>query len=291
MSRGGGVAIIINKRINYKFLKSKATNDYEYIAIELISANEKITLINCYTHPNSKTYYNFIHYLIKLKRNKVIFVGDLNATNILWYCPSTNNRGKALEKICSENNLIIANNQIATYRKSQNIIDLVITSDSLTNRVQDFIVDRNFSESDHWPVKFNIAFKTGRECVSRTDWNKFTSDIDQMITNMDSHIVNNKDLETSTLELTRMINSCLCNNTKQVEIKNNNMNIPKEFHKLLDLKKQIHRRFSITHDPFLKNQLNNITNKIKRFNKRLSSLKWNDQCAFLAKKKPSERTY
>jgi hypothetical protein len=44
--RGGVVAFIINNRITYeKPPKMNSTNNYEYISIDIISANEKLTLL------------------------------------------------------------------------------------------------------------------------------------------------------------------------------------------------------------------------------------------------------
>ncbi len=88
--RVGGVAIIINKRIQYNFLKSKSTNDYEYIAIEITASNEKITILNSYTHPQSKTNFSFVDSILRSQNRKIIWVGDLNAKNTLWHCNGTN---------------------------------------------------------------------------------------------------------------------------------------------------------------------------------------------------------
>jgi hypothetical protein len=94
-TRGGGVAFIINNRINYvKPHKLKSTTDYEYISIDTVAANEKITLLNTYTHPKINTNYNFIQSFLKSTSNKVICVGDMNATNISWFCNNINKSGK-----------------------------------------------------------------------------------------------------------------------------------------------------------------------------------------------------
>jgi hypothetical protein len=99
--------LINNKRIEYKTIAAKTTSDYEYIAIEISSSSEKITLLNSYTHPQSKTKFNFFDHITRHNSNKIIWVGDLNATNITWYCKSTNTRGKELEKVCFNNNMMI----------------------------------------------------------------------------------------------------------------------------------------------------------------------------------------
>jgi hypothetical protein len=64
-------------------------------------------MLNVYTHPKSKTDFRFIEKIAKLRKNKMICVGDLNATNTSWFCPSTNKRGKELENMCFNNDIII----------------------------------------------------------------------------------------------------------------------------------------------------------------------------------------
>ncbi len=289
--RGGGVAIIIHKRLKHRILKSKSTLDYEYIAIEICSANEKVTLLNAYTHPKSKTKYNFIENIMKLTSNKIICVGDLNATNIAWFCMSSNNRGKELEKLCSENNLIIANNDTPTSRKSTNIIDMIICSDRLINRIEDLKVDTTFDVSDHWPVRFKLEFTPGASSIDKINWTKFQEEMDSSICNKVTNINSTDDLEIEAQFIGDHIKSVISNNTVKVEVKSHDLKVPKDILSLIKYKKKLMRLYSSTHDQVIKNIVNNIANKIKRCTKRLSNEKWNDQCAFLALKKPSEQVY
>ena len=99
--KGGGVAFILHKDITCDIIESKTTQDHEFIAIEITSTEEKITLLNAYVHPKSKTDFNFVNRIAK-RNSKMILVGDLNSTNISWSCNSTNTRGKRLDSICSE---------------------------------------------------------------------------------------------------------------------------------------------------------------------------------------------
>jgi exonuclease III len=138
-----------------EIIESKTTHDHEFIAIEITSADEKITLLNAYVHPKSKTDFNFINRIAK-QNSKMILLGDLNSTNISWSCNSTNTRGKRLENICSENDLLVLNSSTPTSRKSTNIIDMVICGEILLNRIEDVTVDRSFDMSDHWPVYFDL---------------------------------------------------------------------------------------------------------------------------------------
>ncbi len=289
--RGGGVAFIINKRINYSLLKSKSTNDYEYLAIELISSNEKITLLNIYTHPQSKTNYNFIEKILKLTANKLICVGDMNATNMAWYCNSTNKRGKFLEAICDKNNLNIMNQSKPTSRKSTNVIDLVLCSEELFHRLSDIVVDLTFDLSDHWPVRFKLIFSPGKSMIKNINWELFKSDLEAQFKDKMDVILSKEEFENKACTFSKTITECLANNTREVEKTSHKINIPTYLLNLIKAKKKLKRLFTKTHDPEISNLINNISNKIKRHNKRLMQEKWNDHCAFLAKSKPSEQVY
>jgi exonuclease III len=289
--RGGGVAFIINKRINYTLLKSKSTHDYEYLAIEIISSNEKITLLNINTHPQSKTNYNFIEKIVKSTTNKIICVGDMNATNIAWYCNSTNKRGKFLESICDKNNLNIVNQNRPTSRKSTNIIDLVLCSEMLIHRISDMVVDLTFDPSDHWPVWFKLIFSPGKSMIKKINWDLLKSDLESQFKDKIDVILSKEEFEIKASNFSKTITDCLDNNTCEVEKTSHIINIPTYLFNLIKVKKKLKRVFTKTHDPEISNMINNISNKIKRHNKRLMQEKWNNHCAFLAKSKPSEQVY
>jgi exonuclease III len=264
-TRGGGVAFIINNRINYeKPPKINSTNDYEYISIEIISANEKITLLNTYTHPKSNTNYNFIQSFLKSTSNKVICVGDMNATNISWFCNNTNRRGKCLESLCERNNLQILNSNIPTSQKSTNIIDLIICSEPLIHRISDIVVDHDFDISDHWPVRFKLSFSPGKEKVKKINWVSFKADMDLNYANQTPIIHNIADLENSSAHFSQTILNIVEKNTTQVEKGSHKVKIPTHIFNLIKEKNKLQRLFSKNHDPEIKNLINNKSNKIKR---------------------------
>ena len=86
-TRGGGVAFIIKNNISFKILEKKSTADYELLVISL--ENNALTIVNVYTHPKSNTNYKFLEKIASKYKN-LITVGDFNATNTNWFCPSSN---------------------------------------------------------------------------------------------------------------------------------------------------------------------------------------------------------
>ena len=288
--KGGGVAFILHKHITCDIIESKTTQDHEFIAIEITSAEEKISLLNAYVHPKSKTDFNFVNRIAK-RNSKMILVGDLNSTNISWSCNSTNTRGKRLDNICSENNLFILNSSTPTSRKSTNIIDMVICGEILFNRIEDVTVDTNFDMSDHWPVYFNLSFKPGKPLISKINWNNFKSDLQLKLEHKQYAITTNEDLDDEAKSLSQDVVDLMNKNTSKVDRKSYKSKIPNDLFKMIKAKKKLNRIYSDTHDPDIKNLLNSLSNQIKRFNKKLLNENWNNQCAFLADKKPSEPVY
>ena len=90
--------------------------------------------------------------------NRIVLLGDLNATHQSWFCDSNNSRGIKLESFLSNNKMMVANENTATYMKGENVIDLVCCSDSIISRLLNITVDKSFDQSDHWPVRFDLSF-------------------------------------------------------------------------------------------------------------------------------------
>ncbi len=106
-----------------------------------------------------------------------IWVGDLNATN--WHCNGTNKRGKFLEAICDQHNISIINGEESTSRKCSNIIDMVICSDSLIQRINDINIDTSLTESDHWPTTLTLDFKPAKLMKNRIRWERFNIELNE----------------------------------------------------------------------------------------------------------------
>ena len=291
IGRGGGVAIIINKLIKFRILKIKSTRDYELIAIEIYNNNEKITLLNAYTHPKSKTNFKFIEQVVRLTNNKIICVGDFNATNSIWHCQRTNPRGKALEKIIFENDLFILNNNSPTSKKSNNIIDLVFCSNKILNKCNNFDVDNSMEESDHRPVKFDFTFSFQKVLMPRINWPVIQRNLTEHFKNLNTNLNNNNDLEKAANYFPNIILDIINQETTFVEKKPSSIRLPNSIYLMIKEKKKLQRVYSKFHDPKIKNELNHLNNQIKKYTKSSLNNNWNELCCYLAQHKPSERTF
>lgn len=84
-----------------------------------------------------------------------IIGGDLNAHNCLWGSSRVDTRGKIIEEIILENNLILLNTGANTFISSStgnfSAIDLTLMSTTISNNYQWEVLDDCYS-SDHYPI-------------------------------------------------------------------------------------------------------------------------------------------
>ena len=92
--------------------------------------------------------------LLNPQKNKLIFIGELNATNKKWHCKSNNKRGLELQATIFENNMLIENDNSPTLRKRTNKIDIVAASNEIYNKITNFSIYKSFTNSDHFMVNF-----------------------------------------------------------------------------------------------------------------------------------------
>ncbi len=135
--------------------------------------------------------------------------------------------------------MMIVNNDCPTSRKSTNIIDMVICSEAIYDRINDFVVDKNFDFSDHWPVHFGLLFKPGKSKYKKINWEKFNKEIEEKIQSYRTCLHNKEDLEFEANKLSKDINLSLTNNTSLEESKSRKFNFPNELLKMIKTKKTV----------------------------------------------------
>jgi hypothetical protein len=161
------------------------------------------------------------------------------------------------------------NNSNPTSLKSSNIIDMVLCSDSLVNKIAEVTVDNTFTESDHWPVRFKVNFVPGSTKVKQINWQNFKVEVDIYYDGKIASAESEYELDKLCIEFSKQIRNTLEQNTLEVELKSHRTNTPKELLELLKSKKQLQNIYKKSHDPVIKNLINNVANKIKRFNRKL----------------------
>ena len=151
----GGVAIAIKKEISHKRLNIRTT--LQAIALEIQPMGKgKRTICSIYLPPQDTIREEDIRELMNQLPTPIIMMGDFNAHNTVWGGDKTSARGKLIEKIIDDYDLLCLNNKEETYYRthdgSKSTIDLTLVNNtlapSLTWR----------KELDHFPI---ILKKTG----------------------------------------------------------------------------------------------------------------------------------
>ena len=106
-ANGGGVLMLIRNNVNYihKDIIAFQGGQIEVQAITIKSNKQNIDILNMYNPIGNMNKLEFLHYKSQLNA-KYFIVGDLNGHNPLWEPtknPQTNNCGKTLQEIITEN--------------------------------------------------------------------------------------------------------------------------------------------------------------------------------------------
>jgi len=153
-TKRGGLLILLKIGINHTRLQLDQIPDVESQGVEIITDQGKIKLINVYIHPPpvvvSKAQ------LLKLfpeNDKRSIVVGDLNAHSQTWKDSSTSTRGRILEEVVSDRELVILNTGSPTYitnttTHNNSVIDLAISTRDMALRCNHTVLN-NCLGSDH----------------------------------------------------------------------------------------------------------------------------------------------
>lgn len=118
----------------------------------------------------------------------VILLGDFNAHSDLWGSAQLDERGRAVEDVIGERNLIVLNTGAATRidwtEGTSSAIDLSLVSDSLARRMTWEVLE-DCCGSDHFPIVIRDLdgsrkpqTKRPRWRYDKADWKKFTEALD-----------------------------------------------------------------------------------------------------------------
>lgn len=125
-----------------------------------------ITFYSCYISPNSEID-EFESYLNRLQRSingsstdGIVVAGDFNAKSSVWGNKADDRRGKILLDWMASNNLIIQNRgDEPTFRRSSSasIIDVTLTSEKLSGKIDNWKVLEEESLSDHMLIYYELV--------------------------------------------------------------------------------------------------------------------------------------
>ena len=97
-------------------------------------------------------------------------------------------KGAQLTEFIQEYNITIANNSIPTHMCHTNhttsVIDLMLVSEDLADKIEDFRVHSEDMNSDHYPIRDTFQLKTKKQTnpyikyIKRIDWNVYPEILD-----------------------------------------------------------------------------------------------------------------
>ncbi|HMG39082.1 MAG TPA: reverse transcriptase domain-containing protein [Nitrososphaeraceae archaeon] len=148
----GGLAIYLKEGLNFSVLDVAEIPNIEIQGIEIKTLNGYLKIFNSYMTPSCKFKKEDIQKIFPQKRS--LLVGDFNAHSKLWGCSNTDQRGKIIEEILTENNLIVLNTGQSTYitsnqSNSHSVIDLSISSQDIALNARHNVTNTNMG-SDHY---------------------------------------------------------------------------------------------------------------------------------------------
>ncbi|CAG5057761.1 unnamed protein product [Parnassius apollo] len=133
--------------------------------VQLITSGKRIFLTSIYVEPKddeNETLNHLEQFIIETGDAIHIIAGDLNGWHQLWGSPTANKRGKEIVDIIIPHNLTINNTGTDhTYETTADgilrgsIVDLTITSSSISNHIINWQIDNSICpSSDHHGIKF-----------------------------------------------------------------------------------------------------------------------------------------
>lgn len=197
-ARGGVITCVKNNISSQEIMLNNCTK--EIVCIKTTYPID-MYICNIYLPPNQPFQLNELDNIIAQ-----IIVGDLNSHNIIWNSRLSDHRGRIIEQLVTNNNLIILNNNKPTHfscrEGSFSIIDLAIVSPQIATLFT-FDTSDDLCSSDHYPIFIKlltnriIESRRAKWIINRANWKEFNGNtnflqsfLNQDIDVLNSHIVN-----------------------------------------------------------------------------------------------------
>ena len=220
VDKHGGVAIFCNPSTD-TFTVTACNlfdqTDLEICAVKVHTNTGKTVHILCTYVPPQKEdqMHRLANVLDKNERDNIILVGDLNGKSPEWGNSNADKHGEILEGILSKNNMIVHNDGQPTRRGKSSVIDLVITSATLSSTVASCdTLTHEVVRSNHVAILTELAINKTSDCdgtrkfrsFKQADWHAWKEVTD---TNFSTWLENPpNDLETAFTSFDQIIRNC-----------------------------------------------------------------------------------
>lgn len=186
----GGVVTLVHQ--NIKAEQITIESNLQMIAIKFDYPID-FKLCNMYIPGAENIRYEEINKIVKTLGNRSIILGDLNGHGKMWGSQKTDSRGKIIEEILNENNLIILNENLPTHfslaHNTLSCIDLALATIDIAINFKWTVLNDLYS-SDHFPITLEI-YDNNNE-VKRSLWNEKKADWDIFKKNFNSKLKKKK---------------------------------------------------------------------------------------------------
>lgn len=210
-------SLIVNKQQSFRssaFITVQTNNSTYIIGSQYCPPSENLKL----------NLDEWIGPLITAKNDKILIMGDFNASSPQWSKNNLNIRGRILQSFLTQHGLTVFNdpNSPPTFSRNNKFgwIDLLLTTNSLKNDITNWKVLNNIdSLSDHFYVTFNLNFEIPHLLQNRYQ-TKF-SNHKKFITNFkyrNSILLNNLTNINNTFELENFTSQLITDITNTCEI-------------------------------------------------------------------------
>ena len=177
--RGGGLVSCVRDGLSYVRLSNPTS--LEALIIQVKLQFKTINIVNTYHAPDRTVFDDQYRLLFQTFNRDAIILGDLNAYSTAFGALTTDNRGRLLEELMDEHNMVALNTGTGTYIRRTGVVSHLDISIANTNiaRAANWSVLSNTLGSDHLPVIIGlnepavVELSTPQWSYSRADWDKY----------------------------------------------------------------------------------------------------------------------
>ena len=174
----GGTSIFVPTKILHT--EVKLTTRLQAVAIRL-TAGKTTTICSIYLPPSLSLKASDLNDLIDQLPTPFILMGDFNAHNPIWGSSTTSPRGRMLEKLLSDTDIFLLNDNSPTYvhpaTTTFSNLDLTLIHPSISTDYSWSVLD-SLHGSDHFPILLSsilpaVSSNPSRWNFTRADWTEF----------------------------------------------------------------------------------------------------------------------
>lgn len=273
--RGGGVAILIRKNIEYSEmdygLSPQQLNGNEYVAIRMKNhLHHLMTIISIYCPPGIRPSAELFQAITT--SDHTLIMGDFNAKHTDFYCNITNTNGNALKQILNNTNLLVINTNEPTYISpatgNSDILDLILCTPDLASKLLQFSTTNHLS-SDHLPVLTTFSFHlqvtpNNKYNYRKADWEIYRTHIEGSL----KHTPTTPNTTPDDLDHQAILLSQILTQAREETIpKNTNktptQSLPHHILQLIKQKRKLRRNYIRSRSPQTKREINRLQTTIK----------------------------